>query len=144
MTGPDGVTRPRRLKWSSMGYTSVGKRKLLDLCFIDRWGNQFRWTPRWNEVWYLFLEAMRTELSNHPEGPWARLFRDLAGIAEMRARQGRYLPKYPELIEELMETVYLGAYLEDRFPNGRVLKKVSLGPTEWAFKPLRPKGRKNS
>jgi hypothetical protein len=119
-----------------MGYTCKGKIKLLDLNFIDRWENRFCWTPRWNEIWLLFLEAMRTELSNHPDGAWAQVFRDLAGIAIMRAKEGNQLPKYPELVEELMDMAYLGAYLEDRYPDRKVLKKVRLGPAEWSFKKL--------
>lgn len=119
-----------------MGYTFVRKMKLLDLNFIDRYGNQFRWTPRWDEVWLLFLEAMRTELSNHPNGAWAQVFRDLAGIAMIRAKEGEQLPKYPELVEELLEMVYAGAYIDEHYPDAKVLKKVRLGPTEWAFKKL--------
>ena len=129
--------QPRRLKWSSLGYTQKGKIRLLDLHFMDRWGNIFRWTPCWDEVWLMFLEAMRTELSNNPNGAWAELFRDLASIAIARSKEGRNLPKYPELIEELMNMVYLGAYIEERYPDRKVLKKVSLGPAKLHFRKIR-------
>lgn len=127
---------PRRLKWSSLGYTPIKDRKLLDIHFMDRWGNPFRWTPSWEEIWLLFLEAMRTELLNHPEGAWAQVFRDLAGIAIARAKEGQRLPEYPKLIDELIEMVYLGAYLEEKYPNVNVRKKVRLGPVELHFKKI--------
>lgn len=134
--------QPRRLKWSNLGYTPRGNIRLLDSHFMDRWGNMFRWTPRWDEVWLMFLEAMRTELSNNPDGAWAELFRDLASIAIVRSKEGHQLPKYPELIEELMNTVYLGAYVEETFPDAKVLKKVSLGPTRLHFGKIRKEKRK--
>jgi len=137
-----GKKCPRRLKWSGMGYTRRGKIKLLDLHFMDRWGNTFRWTPCWNEVWLLFLEAMRTELSNNPDGAWAQVFRDLASIAIARAKKGQQSPKYPKLVEELMNMVYLGAYIDEHYPNAKVFKKVALGPPDLHFKKLKKQPNK--
>jgi hypothetical protein len=103
---------------------------------MDRWGNLYRWAPAWEEVWTLFLEMLRVEMSNNPEGPWAQVFRDLVGLTLARYERGEAHPEYPQIIEELMNMVYVGAYLDEHFRGAHVFKKLRLGPPDLHFKKL--------
>ncbi len=130
------IIHPRRLKWSALESVPVDKRKLLEVDFIDRQGNQYRWAPEWDKVWLLFLEDIKVELQNYPDGPWAHVFQDLAALAIARLDSGAKHPRYPELVEKLMDMVYVSSYAEERYPNAKTLRKVRLGPTERSFKKL--------
>jgi hypothetical protein len=130
------VIHPRRLKWSALESVPVDKGNLLEVDFIDRQGNQYRWAPEWDKVWLLFLEAIKIELQNYPDGPWAQVFQDLAGLAVARLDAGDEHPRYPELVEKLINMVFVSSYLEEKYPNARTLRKVRLGPTELSFKKL--------
>jgi len=127
----------RRLKWKSFQCVPAKSGYMIgEVCFADRWGKEYRWAPDWDSVSLLMLEALATEVTNDPDGAWAQVFKDLVGLAVLRLKTGEEHPKYPELVEELLNKVYLGAYLDNekkRHPEGGVAKLVKLGPIEWDF-----------
>lgn len=47
------------------------QQTLLYIYFEDRWGNFFKWTPKWSGVEKIFFKAMEVEEENNPEGPWS-------------------------------------------------------------------------
>lgn len=126
----------RRIKWRSfLCVTSDGpKSKVIgEVCFVDRWGKEYRWAPEWEDVWLLTLEGLATELTNDPEGPWGQMFKDLTVMALFRSQTGELHPRYPELVEELLDKLYLAACLDKEFGKKQVAKHVKLGPAEWDF-----------
>jgi len=125
----------RRLKWFAFEHVPIKRGfSIGEVLLTDRWGNEFRWAPEWKNISLLLLEALKTEIANKPQGAWAQVFRDLARLSVTRIKSKKAPPEYPEIIEELMDMVYLGSYLNKRFPSSaRVLRNVRLGPTKWLF-----------
>jgi hypothetical protein len=128
--------RYRRLKCKWMEWVPAKRIKALgEVCFFDRWGHEYRWAPLNEEVACLFSEMLRMELGKG-HSAWTNVIRDLIIMAVIRLKEDEEQPEYPELVEELMDQVYLGEYLEERLPedqHAEAMRKVRLGPREWHF-----------
>jgi hypothetical protein len=130
--------RYRRLKWRNFQCVPAKSGDIIgEVCFTDRWGNEYHWAPDWDSVSFLILEALATEVTNNPDGPWAQVFKDLVVLVGLRVKAGEEHPRSPELVEELLNKIFLGTYLDSEYrkenPEAQIFKEVKLGPVEWDF-----------
>jgi len=62
--------RTIKLKEDPFREEPLPQQTLLHIYFEDRWGNSFKWIPKWLEVEKIFFKAIEVEEKNNPKGPW--------------------------------------------------------------------------